>query len=143
MIDEGAITRRLILDEGEVLHVYWDSLGFATLGVGRLVDERKGGGITQDESRYMLRNDIHRKISECDARFEWWPLVDSVRQQVLICMAFQLGVEGVTGFHDMCAALARGDYVRASIEMLNSTWARQTPARAQRMAKIMHSGVWE
>lgn len=143
MIDEAAITRRLIADEGEVLHVYPDSMGYLTLGVGRLVDARKGGGISQDESRYLLRNDIARKTAECEARFEWWPLIDAVRQQALICMAFQLGVEGITGFHDMCAALSRGDYVRASIEMLNSTWARQTPSRAQRMAKIMHSGQWE
>jgi hypothetical protein len=72
------ITQRLIADEDEVLHVYPDHLGFATIGVGRLVDPRKGGGITQEESRYLLRNDIARRIAECEQRFEWWGLLDPV-----------------------------------------------------------------
>ena len=31
-------------NEGEVLHAYQDHLGFWTIGVGRLIDKRKGGG---------------------------------------------------------------------------------------------------
>jgi lysozyme len=127
-----------------VLHAYQDHLGFWTIGVGILIDARKGGGITQDESRYLLRNRIKRKEAELEQRFEWWHSLDNTRQGVLLCMAYQLGTNGVANFKKMCAALRVRDYQRAADEMLDSNWARvQTPARAQRMAQIMRSGVWQ
>lgn len=144
MISESQLFARLIADENEILHAYQDHLGFWTIGVGILIDERKGGGITQDESRYLLRNRVRRKQAECESRFEWWNAIDSVRQQVIICMAFQLGTNGVANFKRMCAALRIRDYITASIEMLDSSWAKtQTPARAKRMAQIMRSGEWQ
>lgn len=144
MISESQVIARLVLDEGEVLHAYQDHLGYWTIGVGVLIDERKGGGITQEESRYLLRNRLRRKEAELNQRFEWWHAIDDVRQGVLLCMAYQLGVNGVANFKRMCAALKIRDYITASIEMLDSNWAKkQTPARAQRMAKIMKTGVWQ
>lgn len=142
MISTDQITRRLIADEGEVLHVYPDSLGFASLGVGRLVDPRKGGGITLDESRYMLRNDIARRVAECEQRFDWFQTLDAVRQQVVVCMAFQLGTDGVAKFAKMIAALRVRDYGAAADEMTNSAWHKQTPERCERMADVMRTGVW-
>ncbi len=142
MISTELITRRLIADEGEVLHAYPDHLGYLTIGVGRLIDERKGGGITQDESRYMLRNDIARRVAECEQRFDWWLTLDAVRQQVIVCMAFQLGTDGVAKFAKMCAALRQRDYAAAADEMVDSDWHEQTPARCERMASVMRSGVW-
>jgi len=143
MINEAQVTALLIREEAEVLHAYPDSKGFITCCVGRMIDPRKGGGFSQDESRYLLRNDIHRFTAECERAFEWWPLLDSIRQQVIFCMVFQMGVTKVAGFHQMCLALGRGDYLRASIEMLDSDWAREdSPARANRMALIMKTGEW-
>lgn len=143
MIDEAAITARLVADEGEVLHEYKDHLGYSTIGVGVLIDERKGGGITQEESRYLLRNRMRKCEAQCIERFDWWQKIDEVRRGVVICMAYQLGVNGVANFKKMCAALRIRDYNTAAMEALDSTWATQTPARAQRMARIMRSGVWE
>ncbi|WP_414717526.1 hypothetical protein [Steroidobacter sp.] len=57
-------------------------------------------------------------------------------------MAYQLGTNGVTNFKRMCAALRIRDYSAAAIEMLDSTWAKQTPARAKRMAEIMRTEEW-
>lgn len=65
------------------------------------------------------------------------------RQAVLVCMAYQMGVEGLLAFKKMLAATERGDYATAAAEMLNSRWARQTPVRAQRMAKQMETGQYE
>ncbi len=45
-----SITQQLRRDEGEVLHAYQDSLGYWTIGIGVLIDKRKGGGITKAES---------------------------------------------------------------------------------------------
>lgn len=143
MIDESAVTARLVDDEGEVLHAYQDHLGYWTIGIGVLIDARKGGGITQEESRYLFRNRLGRRLAECSNRFEWWQAIDDVRRGVIVCMAYQLGTNGVANFRKMCAALRIRDYQTAAAEMLNSKWAQQTPARANRMARIMRSGQWE
>lgn len=143
MISEEQVTALLVADEGEILHAYEDHLGYLTIGVGILIDKRKGGGITQEESRYLLRNRIRKRIAELESRFEWWNALDPVRQQALVCMAFQLGTNGVANFRKMCNALSVRDYETAAREALDSNWAKQTPARAQRMAQILRSGVWQ
>jgi lysozyme len=144
MIDETAITDRLVKDEDEVLHAYEDHLGFWTIGVGRLIDQRRGGGISREESCYLLRNDIDRRLMECSLRFPWFIGLDVERRGVIICMAFQLGTNGVSNFRKMCTALEQRDYVEASEQMLDSAWAiTQAPARARRLSRIMLTGVWE
>jgi lysozyme len=133
---------RLVIDEGEILHVYPDSLGYWTLGVGRLVDARKGGGISQAESRYLLGNTIRER--EADV-IERWPAVlklDPVRQVVVMSMAYQLGVDGLAQFSGTLAALWRRDYAAAADGMIKSRWALQTPARVHRLASMMRTGVW-
>ena len=144
MPNEAQIADRLIRDEGEVLHEYKDHLGFSTIGVGILIDARKGGGITQEESRYLLRNRIRSKTAECQSRFSWFNKLDDVRQNVIVCMAFQLGTDGVAGFTTMAKRIDLADWRGAADAMLDSKWAKQdTPARAKRMANIMASGVWQ
>ena len=39
--------------------------------------------------------------------------------------------------------IEEGDYEGASKGMLNSLWAKQTPARANRMSKQMKTGEWQ
>jgi lysozyme len=142
-MDEASLMRRLIEDEGEVLHVYPDLLGFSTIGVGRLIDQRKGGGISHDESRYLLRNDIASKTAQCERRFEWFVALDGVRQGIIICMAFQLGVNGVANFKKMIAAIEARDWSEAAMQMMDSGWHTQTSERCERMARMMRVGVWE
>lgn len=134
---------RLVADEGEVLHAYECPAGYLTIGVGRLIDKRRGGGITQEESRYLLRNDISRVVAQCETRFEWWDSLDSARQQAIVCMAFQLGVNGVANFRKMVAAIKVRDFAEAARQMIDSNWHRQTRARCERMAEIMRTGVWQ
>lgn len=137
------ITRLLRGDEGEILHAYPDHLSYLTIGVGRLIDKRKGGGITAEESAYLLANDIARKTAELDARIPWWKNLDDARRGVLLAMAFQMGVDGLMGFKNTLAMVRMGDYLGAANGMLNSLWAKQTPERAGRMADQMRSGQWK
>lgn len=142
MIDEAKMMRRLISDEGEVLHAYQDSLGFLTIGVGRLIDQRRGGGISPDESRYLLRNDIYAKTAECDRRFPWFIALDDVRQAVIVCLAFQIGVNGLSRFKKMIGAIEDRNYELAAAELLDSNLAKQTPHRTKLYAEMLRSGVW-
>lgn len=130
-------------DEGEVLHAYEDHLGYITIGVGRLIDKRKGGGITKEESAYLLNNDIQTRLIALESRISWFKRLDDARKGVLLNMAFQLGIGGLMGFKNTLAKIEAGDYSGAAANMLKSKWARQTPKRAKRLAKQMETGQWQ
>lgn len=140
MISE--LTTQLNRDEGRRKSAYPDTLGYLTIGVGRLVDARKGGGLRDDEMDYMLRNDINDRIDALTRALPWFQNLDDARKGVLLNMAFQLGTDGLLAFKNTLAKVQGGDYDAASAMMLQSKWATQTPERAKRMADQMKDGVW-
>lgn len=129
-------------DEGEVLYAYQDSLGYWTIGVGRLIDSRKGGGISKEESACLLENDINAKYTELKKHIPWITSLDIARQGVLVNMAFQLGINGLLQFRNTLEHVKQGKYIEASILMLDSLWAKQTPNRAKRLSEQMKTGEW-
>lgn len=147
MIDRLTFEVELVRDEGEKLHAYQDSLGYWTIGVGRLIDARRGGGISREESRYLLNNDIDRVERQLREQAPWVSRLNQARQHVLHNMAFQLGVgveggtSGLLGFRRTIAAIRAGRYDDAAVYMLQSKWGREdSPARALRMAEMMRTG---
>lgn len=138
-----ALREQLIRDEGEVAHAYPDSLGFWTIGVGRLIDKRKGGGLSRAEIALLLDNDIQRVTVQVSNALPWLRQIDDVRRAVLLNMAFQMGVAGLLKFR-RTLELVRGErWKDAARAMLQSKWATQTPLRAQRLARQMDSGEWQ
>ena len=127
----------LIRDEGWRRHVYLDSLGYATIGFGFLVDERRGSGLPKQIADAWLDHLIDRKATLLRQR---WPAFDEQPEDVqraLLNMSYQLGVGGLLNFRNMLAALEAGDRQEAARQALDSRWARQTPARAQRVAALI------
>jgi len=137
------LTAQLTRDEGRERSAYQDHLGFWTIGVGRLIDTRKGGGLREDEIDYLLRNDINDRIDQLGRRIPWFLELDSARQGVLLNMSFQLGVDGLLAFKNTLARVRAGNFAGAASGMLQSLWATQTPERAQRLAKQMETGTWQ
>jgi len=137
------LVTQLRRDEGEVLHAYEDHLGFLTIGIGRLIDKRKGGGISSEEAAYLLNNDIDTRIKALERALPWFSRLDDARKGVLVNMAFQLGVDGLLAFKNTLKEVEAGNYSKASEMMLMSKWATQTPERAQRLAKQMRTGEWQ
>lgn len=129
------------LGEGLRLELYKDSLGFWTIGYGRLLDPAHGGRISQDEAEYMLANDLRRCERECEL-IEPYLDLSPPRQAVLIEMAFNLGVAGLKKFKATLSALALQNYEQAATHMLMSKWAGQVGARAVRLAEQMKTGQW-
>lgn len=133
-------------DEGFVPHAYQDHLGFWTIGVGRLIDKRKGGRITVEESNFLLGNDIETAMSLLDKNLPWWRHLTERRQRVLTNMAFNLGIgssrtgTGLLGFKNTLAMIQVGNYDGAARGMLNSKWASQVGDRAVRLANMMREG---
>ena len=127
----------IMQDEGLRLMPYRCSEGKLTIGYGRNIEDR---GITSDEAEYLLENDI-RKAENCASGLvrSFWRLSDN-QKIALVSMVFQMGYNGVSKFKKTIKAINDQDYEKASIEMLDSKWARQTPNRAKRLSKMMKEG---
>ncbi len=133
----------LLVDEGVVLHAYTDSLGYLSLGCGRLIDKRRGGGITYVEAMMLLDNDIDRTIRDLVERFSWVTGLNPVRQVVLTELCFNLGIAGLSKFKNTLAAVERGDYNAAVIGLQNSLWYRQVgKSRSTRLIQMLRTGEW-
>lgn len=128
--------------EGRVPYAYPDSMGFLTIGVGRLVDKRKGGHLSDAEIDFLLDNDIAAKSAEVLTALTWVAAMNEPRQAVVIGMSFQLGLKGLLGFTGTLEAMRDERYADAAERMRQSLWARQTPERARRLAHQMEVGEW-
>lgn len=127
----------LIRDEGLRLRPYRCTGGALTIGVGRNLDVR---GIRDDEARFMLHNDMAEVWTDLKRVMPWVEQLNDARQRVLVNMAFNLGTNGLVQFRKTLAAVKAGQYERAAEMMLDSLWADQVGARAQRLSRMMATG---
>lgn len=137
------IESQLREDEGEVLHAYNDSEGYLTIGIGTLIDKRKGGGLLPEESAFIFQNRMRILKDRIRKALPWFNELDIVRQGVLLNMAFQMGVDGLLKFKNTLRHVQARQWTAASVGMLDSLWAKQTPERAERLAEQMLTGVWQ
>lgn len=128
-------------DEGVRRSAYKCSEGYWTIGVGRLIDASKGGGLSDDEIDYLLANDIEKCKAQLDKALPWWRMLDDVRQRALINLAFNLGIAGLLTFKNTLAAIQAKKWDAASQGLLSSKYASQVGARAQRIAKMIRTGA--
>lgn len=136
-MDVDALAAALIADEGLRLHAYRDTAGKLTIGIGHNLDEL---GITEAEARAILADDIARICADLDRSLPWWRGLGEARQEALAEMAFNLGPGGLLAFHNTLSALQDGRFEDAAREALNSRWAVQVGARAQRIAAKFRQG---
>lgn len=132
------LKRSLILHEGYEKFPYPDTLGNITIGIGYNLTAR---GISDDWINSQYNDDVSFFYQQLNSDYIWFANLDLDRQIVLIDMCF-MGYKKFQEFTEMIAALARGDYVEAAREMLNSIWATQVKGRAVTLAQAMSSGVY-
>ncbi len=140
--NNNELIKRIKRAEGLKLTLYKDSLGYATIGWGRLLDPRKGGHISTDEAELMLYNDIEAcKTELCGVA--WYVNQDEVRKGVLIELTFNMGLENLMKFKNMIAALKIKDYKTASAELNDSLWAKQVQqSRVQDIQYRLEHGTY-
>jgi len=129
--------------EGFSKTVYLDSLSKRTVGYGHLCVEDKwvdGWEYSQVELEKVLEKDLQSAIDQTHDMCKDLKISDGAK--TIICeMIFQLGGRGVSKFRKMWAALQEDppNYFEAHVQMLDSRWAKQTPARATEMAEQMQN----
>lgn len=145
MIDMDKLLESVKKHEGYRNKVYLDTLNKRTVGVGHLCVEdfwEDGKEYEEDFLMGILEKDLQSAIDQADDMCKNLTISDDAKI-IIIEMIFQLGGTGVSKFRKMWQALQQDppDYAEASVQMLDSRWAKQTPNRAQEMADHMkHCG---
>lgn len=125
--------------EGLRLKPYKCTAGKLTIGFGRNLDDK---GISIEEAEFLLNNDISKCMAELRRNISWFDSIDSVRQDVLIDMCFNLGIGGLLKFKTTLEHIKRGEYDLAADCMLSSLWARQVGDRAVELSNMMRIGKY-
>lgn len=124
-------------DEGFRGKPYLDTVGKTTIGYGRNLDDNP---LTKEEAGYLLKNDLKKVSYEC-CKLPYFSELTIPRRAVIINMVFNLGMTRFKKFKKTNKALADKNYLLASIEMLDSKWARQVGDRATRLSEQMKNGA--
>ena len=135
------LSDQLRIHEGVRTHAYKCSANMITVGVGRNLDENGGIGLSDDEIDYLLENDIKRCKQEL-VSLSWFPDLDSVRQDAIVNLCFNLGLTRLMGFQNAMGAMAAGDYEKAADEFLDSRWANQVGQRSLDVAHMIRTGEY-
>jgi lysozyme len=145
MIDIDRLTSALIRHEGKVFsgnrhRMYTDSVGKITIGFGRNLSDR---GLSETEAQFLLLNDIQEVIDQLRHDYQWFDELNDVRQEVIINMAFNMGISGFGKFKKTIRLIDLGTFDAAAREMLASKWARQVGSRADELSGQMATGMVE
>ena len=139
-MDDKEFLEQITRHEGYRRSAYQDSKGYWTIGIGRLIDKKLNGGLTEEEARYLLQNDLDRCANDLDAKLPWWSGLSENRRYVLLNMCFNLGINKLLGFKNTLKMIQDGNYDGAAKGMLNSLWAKQVGNRAVELANQMRKG---
>jgi len=129
--------------EGFRNSVYNDTLGKRTVGYGHLCVEDHWEDNKPYDKKYLeeiLEKDLQYAINQGEGMCKDLKISDDAKF-LIIEMIFQLGSAGVQKFRKMWEALKEDppNYFEAHVQMLDSRWAKQTPARAIEMAEQMQN----
>lgn len=156
MTDVTRLEASVTTDERYVAFPYRDTRKLWTFGKGRCVETHP---LSAAEWKQMLDSGwlsisvslsgadwlMRRELAAVEAQLakdyaDFWPHLNDARQNALIEMAYQMGVEKEEGFHQMLAAIRAGNWQEAYNQALASDWAKQTPARAKMIATMILTG---
>ena len=98
-------------------------------------------GITEQQAESVLKMCIDEIRKTLLVKIERFNLLDSVRQNVLINMCFNMGYAKLAEFKNFLAAISERDFETAAAEMEDSKWFHQVGLRSKRLVNEMRLGV--
>ena len=135
-------TDQLREHEGFRNKAYEDTEGHLTVGIGHKLSEGKvGDEFSEAQLTEFFEEDSASAIENAQGLVSNWDSLPTNAKHALSNMAFQLGKTGLSKFKDTLALVEAGNFKEASIEMLDSKWAKQTPNRAKSVAGLMASAA--
>ena len=117
--------------EGYVGIVYKDSVGVDTIGYGFAIKDLE---LDEDLCEIILERKLHLLTDRLYIKYGWFKYMPQEIKDIVTEMNYQLGVTGFSKFKKTIAYLQNKQWEEASVEMLDSLWAKQTPNRAKEMS---------
>ena len=119
--------------EGFSSVVYKCTAGYDTIGYGKRIKYLK---VTQEQSEEWLKEDLENLKYVLADKYDWFLPAPQEVKDIVMNMAYQLGPTSFSKFKRTIKLLKNRDYEGASIEMLDSKWARDdTPERAKELSE--------
>ena len=113
--------------EGFEPKVYQCTEGYDTIGYGFAIKD------------LILMKKLHKLLQRIIVAFPWFKDIDETAKTVVVNMCYQLGLSGFSKFKKTIYLLETEQYEDASIEMLDSLWAKQTYNRAKELSETLRS----
>ena len=120
--------------EGYRSKVYKCTEGYDTIGYGFAIKDLE---LDEEISEMILVRKLDSLMNRISKKFYWWRSAESDVKNVVVEMCYQLGLSGFSKFKKTIDHLENKRYGKASAEMLDSKWARQTPNRALELSNII------
>ena len=114
--------------------VYKDTLGIDTIGYGFAIKDLV---LEEDICDMILERKLSPLIDAANKKFPFLRGLPQDKSEVVYEMCYQLGINGVSKFKNMLKHLEAKNFEKASVEMLDSLWAKQTPNRAIKLSNQM------
>ena len=122
--------------EGYSKKVYKDTLGYPTIGIGFLVSSLELDEYVCD---IILERRLKKNEEVLQRKMTYYSKLPIEVQNIIQNMYYQMG-NRLFNFVKTLHYIESGKWRAASVEMLDSLWAKQTPNRAkelsERMAKV-------
>jgi lysozyme len=139
------VFRRLLREEGERIFAYDDATGQRVRAPQGNLTWGRGFNLDACGSSRLFDVMERELITQCEgdltANLPWYPNLDSVRQSVLLDVAYNAGVPHLLGFQKMLASVSTKDWQGARDQLLDSAAARQLPNRYGPLAQMLLTGV--
>lgn len=120
--------------EGFRAKVYKCTEGYDTIGYGFAIKDLV---LDEDIADLILMKKLHKLLERILIAFPWFKDVDDTAKAVIVNMCYQLGLSGFSKFKKTIYLLETEQYEEASVEMLDSLWAKQTPNRAKELSETL------
>tara|TARA_B100002052_G_C15875001_1_gene596526 strand:+ start:317 stop:739 length:423 start_codon:yes stop_codon:yes gene_type:complete len=130
------IVNEIKVHEGFEPKVYKCTQGYDTIGYGFAIKDLI---IDEDVADIILLKKLLTLLERIHIAFSWFKDVDDNAKNVVINMCYQLGLKGFSKFKKTIYYLETEQYEEAADEMLDSLWAKQTPARAKELSNKIRS----
>ena len=129
-----ALLERIKHHEGFRSKVYQCTEGYDTIGYGFAIKDLE---LDEDIAEMILMRKLNNLMERIGKTFDWWKSADDEVKNVVVEMCYQLGLSGFSKFKKTIDHLENKRYGKASAEMLDSRWAKQTPNRAIELSNII------
>jgi GH24 family phage-related lysozyme (muramidase) len=160
-MDNSQAETRIAEYEGKRAHVYTDTAGHPSVGIGFNLDRqgakealeavgadydkvRSGDqDLTDDQISKLFQQDLDKAVNDATSAVSNFSSLNDPRQFVVVDMIFNLGSAGFGQFHHAIDAIQKEDWETAGEQMKQSSWYSQVGHRAEKDVQMMKTGEWQ